>query len=133
MPPSVSLFLVHREASSQLELKAIKRTFQTKVDEEAILVEDFADISSSEEEPPASCLSDIQAAGWTSEPSTTSFAVQIVPDGAIHAALQPSNGSEPSRTACGRDIPQTFKRVEDLLVSPLCRRSGCRQAFLILS
>ena len=46
VPPSVSLFLVHREASSQLELKAIKRTFQTKVDEEAILVEDFADISS---------------------------------------------------------------------------------------
>ena len=133
VPPSVSLFLVHREASSQLELKAIKRTFQTKVDEEAILVEDFADISSSEEEPPAPCPSETEAAVWTSEPSTTSFAVQIVPDGAIHAALQPSNGSEPSRTACGRDIPQTFKRVEDLLVSPLCRRSGCRQAFLILS
>ena len=133
VPPSVSLFLVHREASSQLELKAIKRTFQTKVDEEAILVEDFADSSSSEEEPQASCPSETQATVWTSEPSTTSFAVQIVPDGAIHAALQPSNGSEPSRTACGRDIPQTFKRVEDLLVSPLCRRSGCRQAFQILS
>ena len=133
VPPSVSLFLVHREASSQLELKAIKRTFQTKVDEEATLVEDFADSSSSEEEPQASYPSETQATVWTSEPSTTSFAVQIVPDGAIHAALQPSDGSEPSRTACGRDIPQTFKRVEDLLVSPLCRRSGCRQAFQIHS
>ncbi len=133
VPPSVSLFLVHREACSQLELNAFKRTFQTKIDEEAVLVADFADLSSSEEEPPAFCLSDTQAADSTSEPSSTSFAVQIVPDGAIHAALQPSNGSEPSRTACGRDIPKTFKRVEDLLVSPLCRRSGCRQAFLIFS
>ena len=82
MPPSVSLFLVHREASSQLELKAIKRTFQTKFDEEAILVEDFADFPSSEEEPQASDPSETQATVWTSEPSTTSFAVQIVPDGA---------------------------------------------------
>ena len=133
VPPSVSLFLVHREASSQLELKAIKRTFQTKIDEEAVLVEDFAETSSSEEEPPAFRFSDTQAADSISETSSSSFAVQIVPDGAIHAALQPSNGSEPSRTACGRDIPKSFKRVEDLLVSPLCRRSGCRQAFLILS
>ena len=124
---------MHREASSQLELKAIKRTFQTKIDEEAVLVEDFAETSSSEEEPPAFRFSDTQAADSTSETSSISFAVQIVPDGAIQAALQPSNGSEPSRTACGRDIPKSFKRVEDLLVSPLCRRSGCRQAFLILS
>ena len=75
VPPSVSLFLVHREASSQLELKAIKRTFQTKIDEEAVLVEDFAETSSSEEEPPAFRFSDTQAADSISETSSTSFAV----------------------------------------------------------
>ena len=38
-----------------------------------------------------------------------------------------------SAPACGRNIPLSFKRVEDLLVSPLCRRSGCRHAFMIFS
>ena len=133
VPPSASLFLVHREATSQLEFTAFKQTFQTKIDEEAILVEDFAETSSSEEEPQVPLPSDAHEADRTLSNSSTFFAVQIVPCGAIHAALQPSNGSGPSRTACGRDIPKSFKRVEDLLVSPLCRRSGCRQAFQIIS
>ena len=107
VPPSVSLFLVHREATSQQEFTALKQTFQSKIDEEAILVEDFAE--------------------------ETLLAVQIVPSGAIHPALQPTNGTQPSRTACGRDLPKTFRCIEDLLVSPLCRRSGCRQAFQISS
>ena len=133
VPPSASLFLVHREATSQLEFTAFKQTFQTKIDEEAILVEDFAETSSSEEEPQVPLPSDAHEADSTLSNSSTFFAVQIVPCGAIHAALQPSNGSAPSRTACGRDISKSFKRVEDLLVSPLCRRSGCRQAFQIIS
>ena len=133
VPPSVSLFLVHREATSQLEFTAFKQTFQTKIDEEAILVEDFAETSSSEEEPQVPPPSDAHETDLMFSNSSTFFAVQIVPCGAIHAALQPTNGSEPSRTACGRDIPNSFKRIEDLLVSPLCRRSGCRQAFQIIS
>ena len=133
VPPSVSLFLVHREATSQLEFTALKQTFQSKVDEEAILVEDFAETTRSDEEsqapPPWEAL---EADLNLSNPSTF-LAVQIVPCGAIHAALQPTNGAQLSRTACGRDIPKSFKCIEDLLVSPLCRRSGCRQAFQIIS
>ena len=133
VPPSVSLFLVHREATSQLEFTALKQTFQTKIDEEAILVEDFAETTSSEEESPSPPPSDAHEADLMLSNSSNFIAVQIVPCGAIHAALQPTNGSEPSRTACGRDIPKSFKCIEDLLVSPLCRRSGCRQAFQIIS
>ena len=103
VPPSVSLFLVHREATSQQEFTALKQTFQSKMDEEAMLVEDFAESTSSDEETPAPPLSEsVDIDSNDSKPSTF-LAVQIVPSGAIHAALQPTNGTQPSRTACGRE------------------------------
>ena len=101
VPPSVSLFLVHREAASQLEFTALKKTFQSKVDEEAILVEDFAEATSSDEGLPTPPPSEDLAADSDLSITSTFLAVQIVPCGAIHAALQPTNGAPASRTACG--------------------------------
>ena len=135
LPPSVSSFLYQREVYQQEEIRNIHANLQIQVDEEALLVEGFAHMSSSDSDaqPP-----ETDSAAGTELPSlpgeevttSSSLAVQLFPWGCIHAALQPSDGSTPSRTACGRTIPMGCSYPEDLLQAAFCRRSGCKQAFV---
>ena len=135
LPLTVSTFLYQREVHQQEEIRSIQANLQIQVDEEALLVEGFAHSSSSDpDEPPV----ETESAGFTEasthfseEPSSSStLAVQLFPWGCIHAALQPVDGSTPSRTACGRTIPKGCSYPEDLLQAAFCRRSGCKQAFV---
>ena len=131
----MSSFLYQREVYQQEEIRNIHANLQIQVDEEALLVEGFAHMSSSDSDaqPP-----ETDSAAGTELPSlpgeevttSSSLAVQLFPWGCIHAALQPSDGSTPSRTACGRTIPMGCSYPEDLLQAAFCRRSGCKQALV---
>ena len=135
LPPSVSSFLYQREVYQQEEIRNIHANIQIQVDEEALLVEGFAHMSSSDSDAqPAETESatgtDLPSLPGEEVTAPSSLAVQLFPWGCIHAALQPSDGSTPSRTACGRTIPKGRSYPEDLLQAAFCRRSGCKQAFV---
>ena len=135
LPPTVSSFLYQREVCQQEEVRNIHANLQIQVDEEALLVEGFALTSSSESDaqPTATdsaIFTDLPSLPGEEVTAASTLAVQLFPWGCIHAALQPTNGSSPTRTACGRIIPKGCSYPEDLLQAAFCRRSGCKQAFV---
>ena len=129
VPPCAAAFIYHREVENQkivlAEIAAMEAQIQPQIDEEAIAVEAFAEITSSDddEEP---CEQPMPPEHPADRDAQYTF-VQLFPWGAIHAAPQPRDGSNPSRTACGRKLPHEIFTPSSLLQADFCRRSGCKQ------
>ena len=129
VPPCAAAFMYHREVANQevamAEIAAMDAQIQPQIDEEAMTVEAYADIASSEEDLAPSDQPSTQDHPDNRDVHFTF--VQLFPWGAIHAAPQPRDGSQPSRTACGRQLPHELFTPSSLLQADFCRRSGCTQ------
>ena len=129
VPPCAAAFMYHREVENQevalAEIAAMEAQIQPQIDEEAMAVEAYADVASSEDD---SAPSEQPLPHEHPADSDDQFTfVQLFPWGAIHAAPQPRDGSKPSRTACGRKLPHEIFTPSSLLQADFCRRSGCKQ------
>ena len=129
VPPCAAAFIYHREVENQqivlAEIAAMEAQIQPQIDEEAIAVEAFAEITSSDDDEKP-CEQPMPPDHPTDRDAQYTF-VQLFPWGAIHAAPQPRDGSNPSRTACGRKLPHVIFTPSSLLQADFCRRSGCKQ------